>query len=90
MLPKKRVCSDISRQVRLANYLSTVVDGETVTAGASEGTQIDHVPILPEEGVRSGYARRWVRNEIYVGRSHHLPALIEYAARGCIGASQRA
>ncbi len=41
----------ISGQVREANDLTSIVEGQWKTAGAAKGAQVRHFAVLPNEGV---------------------------------------
>ena len=46
-LPAKGMEYCVSREERIPNNLPTIVQGNGVRAGASEGSEVGHLPVLP-------------------------------------------
>src|SRR5260370_323898 len=94
LVPQKGVGYEISREIRLARDLTSIVESIGYAAGASKGADVDHIPLLPEErvlGWRICRARSVVRVgcEACVREPRYLTPLVGKESEG-IGAAQSA
>jgi hypothetical protein len=91
-VPYERVMYQVTRQVGLADNVSTIVCALSKTHRPTKVPKIDHVTVVPEKRVLGGDARSVVGREARVGtaNNHAGPLIITTRPRGCIRAAESA
>ena len=76
-VPKESVLACISRQVRLADHLTTTVHPIWVAESAPKAADIYHFAVLPEERVFSWESSGCIRNRVGIGDSGDLAVVVD-------------
>ena len=69
----------------MADDLTAVINSLSPTAHSAEGTEIDHLPVVPQHGVDSPVVPVWA----HIRLAHDVTSIIEPPGKGLAAAGAR-